>query len=221
MIAFAGYQPSDAAEAVEILGGLKHKWMHRADRPEREMVEEPRPTLHDTLTNLIDRIGRWILEQQVAPGATPQPHYPTGILLSLHVPRAVDVMWVGRRDQYLPDDDYSSRGDVGRQTSIGRHMIHVAGQLWADTLARRAAPLLVSPPDTTPGPNTAGSENESAAPARAAPTLNNQPHEAFATGDHSNTSDNKRERGNFQPSKDSRGRLISPSTPSRRNCSNA
>ena len=148
LFGFAGHQPSDAAEAAEILGGLQHRWMYLAGNPEGQQVEEPCPTLHENLTKLVDGIGRWMLEQRTAASAAPQPHYPTGILLNLHLPRAADVMWVGRRDVYVPRGGYSSQGDVGRQTSLGPHMIHAAGRLWADTLARRGG--LLFPPSSAP-----------------------------------------------------------------------
>jgi hypothetical protein len=229
ILSFGGQQPIDAAEAALAL--REYRYHFTSADPDGHTVIPPsehpgtRVPNFDNLNlgELIEALLDVVAERISAGHPVTAFPLPRAIRLEPVKRRAVvywrvpEKMFAWQADVYMappaaepaaPEDLDSlvelARIGVSREVSIAPSVLMAAGELWADTLARRGSLLL--PPPTTPSATTAGANIETPEPHHRAPAsdTHNQPREPRATG-HAHTPETKRVCLNYQGHSGSRG----------------
>lgn len=140
LLAFAGHQPSDAVDAATDLGAMRYAQTNPEGAPP---PPNPDATLGEAVAEAIREAARFVEAQARQESRTFVPKVPAWISLSLSGARNALVKWrapahgPSRDDLYIPTGAYTTNDVVVRETTISQHLVYAAGDLWADTLARR------------------------------------------------------------------------------------
>lgn len=138
-------QPSDAPATVAALDDM---YLMPTGAEGGATPANPGPSLKEVTAEAMRDVARWVAEAQ-AKGARPEwmPKVPASITVSLVLPRRVIVRWrlsdaPPRDDVYIPRGQYShpaAAHNLLRETTITYQVLWVCGELYADTVAHRAA----------------------------------------------------------------------------------
>ena len=104
----------------------------------------PEATLGEAVAEMVREAARFFESQARGEVRGVVPKVPAWITFSMSGPRNARVKWRSpahgppRDHLYVPKGTYSDNHVVMRETTISQHLIYAAGELAADTLARRS-----------------------------------------------------------------------------------
>ncbi len=181
VLALAGPQPSDAAEAVMRLRDLKNTEGNLLGDMLEQQIAEVAANLESGRRDVIEAL------------------LPSDLSMCFDAPYASmnwDADSANRRHMsFFRQRPTEHVGYVTRSTTVNRQVIFVAGRLWLDTLRQRSSDPSPAPSGQLPFPGDAGTTNENGAPGRAPRTRIQDRDLAIPAGD---TPEYKRKSENAQ-----------------------